>query len=156
MIEKETIALVWVMSIGIAALLSSIMLVHERTQNWSERKIVNLPHSVKEQLIDLTNKACDTVDVIPPALDCIVELLETSFADKKKKEEYCGYVNELDIKEEITDHVVIEIRKRLLDVEKEFTHGEFYLMMRLTRQLARVADHAENCGDRMRVMIARQ
>ena len=40
MIEKETIALIWVMSIGIAALLSSIMLVHERTQNWSERKIV--------------------------------------------------------------------------------------------------------------------
>lgn len=40
MIEKEAIALIWVMSIGIAALLSSIMLVHERTQNWSERKIV--------------------------------------------------------------------------------------------------------------------
>lgn len=40
MIEKETIALIWVMSIGIAALLSSIMLVHERTQDWSERKIV--------------------------------------------------------------------------------------------------------------------
>ncbi|MFH1774214.1 MAG: TIGR00153 family protein [Methanobacteriota archaeon] len=119
-------------------------------------KRMKLPHSIKEQLIDLTNKACDTVDVIPPALDCIIELLETSFADEKKKEEYCGYVNELDIKEEITDHAVIEMRKRLFDMEKEFTHGEFYLMMRLTRQLARIADHAENCGDRMRVMVARQ
>lgn len=48
------------------------------------------------------------------------------------------------------------MRKRLFDVEKEFTYGEFYLMMHVMNILARIADHAENCGDRMRLMIARQ
>lgn len=39
--EKEVIAIVWVLGIGVAALLSSIMLVSPRTKNWSELKIVS-------------------------------------------------------------------------------------------------------------------
>lgn len=46
---------------------------------------MKLPDSIKEQLLDLTNKACDTVDIVPLALGYMIELLETSFADKKRK-----------------------------------------------------------------------
>ncbi len=129
--------------------------IEETVLNLSLKRM-KLSGSIKEQLLDLTNKACDTVDVVPLALGYMIELLETSFADKKKKEKCHEYINELDKKEGATDHVAIEMRKRLFDVEKEFTYGEFYLMMRVTKLLARVADHAENCGDRMRVMVARQ
>ncbi len=117
---------------------------------------MKLPDSIKEQLLDLTNKACDTVDIVPLALGYMIELLETSFADKKKKDKCHEYINDLDKKEGVTNHLAIEMRKRLFDVEKEFTYGEFYLMMHVTNILARIADHAENCGDRMRLMIARQ
>jgi hypothetical protein len=37
--EREAIAIVWVMGIGLAALLSSAMLVSSRTKNWSELRI---------------------------------------------------------------------------------------------------------------------
>ncbi len=38
-IEKETIAIVWIVGIGLASVLSAVMLVSKRTETWSERRI---------------------------------------------------------------------------------------------------------------------
>jgi len=119
-------------------------------------KPIKLPENICDGLKELTNKACDVVDLVPLALAYVVEALETSFAGGDKKDKCLDYINELDKKEGETDYLAIQLRKKLLEGEAELTHGEFYILMRVTKLLARIADHAENCGDRLRVMIARQ
>ncbi len=119
-------------------------------------KPIKLPEKIADGLIELTDKACDVVDVVPLALGYVVEALETSFAGGDKKEKCFDFINELDRKEGETDYLAIQLRKKLLEGEAELSHGEFYILMRVTKLLARIADHAENCGDRLRVMIARQ
>jgi hypothetical protein len=37
--DRETIALTWVLGIGLSALLSSWLLLNPNVQNWSERRI---------------------------------------------------------------------------------------------------------------------
>ncbi len=118
-------------------------------------KPIKLPDKIAEGLIELTDRACDVVDGVPLALGYVVEALETSFAGGEKKERCFHYINELDKKEGETDYLAIQLRKKLLEGEESLTHGEFYILMRVTKLLARIADHAENCGDRLRVMIAR-
>lgn len=51
--EKEAIAVVWVIGIGLAALLSSFMLVYPGTRNWSELRIVACSMGVSILLIAL-------------------------------------------------------------------------------------------------------
>lgn len=119
-------------------------------------KRMRFPKPIKEKLLELTDKACDVVDIVPLALGYMVESFETSFVSQDKKDKCFGYINELDKKEGVTDHLAVELRKTLLEEEDKLTSGEFYLMMRVTKLTARIADHAENCGDRMRVMMARQ
>lgn len=117
---------------------------------------MKLPEEIRNGLVELTSKACDVVDVVPLALGYVVESFETSFASKNKKAKCFEFINELDKKEGITDHLAIQLRRKLLEGEKELSHGEFYILMRVTKLISRIADHAENCGDRLRVMIARQ
>jgi hypothetical protein len=114
-----------------------------------------LPDELKADLLDLTKKVCDVVDIVPLALKGMNELLEMSFI--RRKECRCmEYINLLNEKEQLTDDLHLKISKHLFGIEDQLTHGEFFHLMRTIKVLARVADHAENCGDRMRVMVAKQ
>ncbi len=114
-----------------------------------------LPEDVKNDLLKLSSKVIDVVELLPLAVTSLNELLETSFA--KKGESKCGeYLDLLNEKEQLTDDLDLKLRRRLFEIEDRFTHGEFFHMMRTVNLIARIADHAENCGDRMRLMIAKQ
>ncbi len=114
-----------------------------------------LPEDVKDDILKLSLKVIDVVDLLPLAVKSLNELLETSFA--KKKESKCGeYLDLLNEKEQLTDDLDLKLRRHLFDIEDKFTHGEFFHIMRTVKLVARIADHAENCGDRMRLMIAKQ
>jgi predicted phosphate transport protein (TIGR00153 family) len=114
-----------------------------------------LPEDVKNDLLKLSSKVIDVIDILPLAVKSLNELLETSFA--KKGESKCGeYLDLLNEKEQLTDELDLKLRKHLYELEEKFTHGEFFHIMRTVKIIGRIADHAENCGDRMRVMIAKQ
>ena len=114
-----------------------------------------LPEDVKNDLLHLSLKVIDVVDLLPLAVKGLNELLETSFA--KKGESKCGeYIDLLNEKEQLTDDLDLKLRKRWYELEEKFTHGEFFHIMRTGKLIARIADLAETCGDRMRLMIAKQ
>ncbi len=114
-----------------------------------------LPEDVKNDLLNLSLKVIDVVDLLPLAVKSLNELLDTSFA--KKGESKCGeYIDLLNEKEQLTDELDLRLRKHLYEIEDKFTHGEFFHIMRTVKIIGRIADHAENCGDRMRLMIAKQ
>jgi hypothetical protein len=113
-----------------------------------------MPEPVKKDFLDLMKKTCDVVDIVPLAVKSMSKLLETSFA-KKKESRIMDYIVMMKEKEQLTDDLDLKMRKNLFDSEDIFTHGEFFHLMRTIKLLSRVADHAENCGDRMLVMIAK-
>jgi hypothetical protein len=112
-----------------------------------------IPEELRDDFLDLAKKVCDVVDLVPLAVRSMIELLESTF--KKKDSKVNLYINLLNEKEQLTDDLDLKIRKRIFDIEDKLTHGELFHLMRVVKLLARVADHAENCGDRMRVMVAR-
>ncbi len=115
-----------------------------------------LPLELKSDLLDLTKKVCDVVDIVPFAVKSMNELLERSLVRKEGEAEVEKYIALLNEKEELTDELDLKMRKHLFALEDKLSFGEFFHLMRIIKLLARIADHAENCGDRMRVMIARQ
>jgi predicted phosphate transport protein (TIGR00153 family) len=114
-----------------------------------------IPEDIKKDILDLSFKVIDTVNLLPLAVKSLNELLETSFA-KKGESRIDEYLNLLNEKEQLTDELELKLRRHMHEIEDEFTHGEFYHVMRTVMHIARIADHAENCGDRMRLMIAKQ
>lgn len=114
-----------------------------------------LPEGVKKDLTDLALKVLDVVDILPLAVKSLNELLETSFA-KKGESKIGEYINLLNEKEQLTDVLELKLRRHLFEIEDKFTHGEFFHITRVVFLMGRIADHAENCGDRIRLMIAKQ
>jgi predicted phosphate transport protein (TIGR00153 family) len=114
-----------------------------------------IPHEIKNDLLELSLKVIDVVNVLPLAVKSLNELLETSFA-KKGESKIEEYLNLLGEKEQLTDELELKLRKQMHENEAKFTPGEFFHMMRVIMHIARIADHAENCGDRIRLMIAKQ
>jgi hypothetical protein len=112
-----------------------------------------IPEELRDDFLDLAKKVCDVVDLVPLAVRSMIELLEATF--RKKDSKVNLYINLLNEKEQLTDDLDLKIRKHIFDIEDKLTHGELFHLMRVVKLLARVADHAENCGDRMRVMVAR-
>ncbi|MEE9594289.1 MAG: hypothetical protein V3V92_02710 [Candidatus Hydrothermarchaeales archaeon] len=52
-IEKQTIAFIWMGGIGIAAILSTLMLISKRTEHWSEKKIVSVSGTISILVVAL-------------------------------------------------------------------------------------------------------
>jgi predicted phosphate transport protein (TIGR00153 family) len=114
-----------------------------------------LPEDVKDDLLKLSSKVIDVVNVLPLAVKSLNELLETSFA-KKGESKIGEYLILLSEKEQLTDELELKLRRHMYEHEGQFTHGQFFHIMRTIKHIAGIADHAENCGDRMRLMIAKQ
>ncbi|MFQ5815316.1 MAG: TIGR00153 family protein [Candidatus Hydrothermarchaeaceae archaeon] len=115
---------------------------------------VSFPEELKQGLIDLTEKACGVVDVVPSAVESLNYALQFSFA--RRDEKGWEYIRQLDLLEREADHAELDLRRNLFQAGDKLTHEEFYLLMKVAKILGQVADHAENCGDRMRVMLAKQ
>ncbi len=113
----------------------------------------SIPAELKTDLQNMTKKVCDVVDLVPLAVKSLVELLESTF--RRKPSRVNLYISLMDEKEQLTDELDLKLRRHIFELEEELTHGELFHLMRVVKLLARVADHAENCGDMMRVMIAR-
>ncbi len=112
-----------------------------------------IPEEIKQDFIDLGKKVADVVDLVPFLVKSFMEMIDRTFKKRDSKIDlYIGLLNE---KEQLTDYLDLKIRRRIFEIEDKLTHGELFHLMRVVKLMARVADHAENCGDRMRVMVAR-
>lgn len=117
-------------------------------------KRVKIPEDLRKEILDLTAKACDVTEVVPKALASFNEVIQFSFA--KKEEAVWEYIKQLDLLEREADHAELKMRRNLFQFGDKLNHTEFYLLMKAAKILGEVADHSENCGDRIRVMIAKQ
>lgn len=114
-----------------------------------------MPLTFKKDLQELTKKVADVVDLVPLVVKSMNDLLDRSFM-RKKETRVEEYINLLGEKEHLTDVLAVKMERYLFEIESKLSYGEFIHLDRVVKRLAETADHAENCGDRMRVMIAKR
>lgn len=120
-----------------------------------EMKKILMPSCIKQSIKNLTNEACNVVKLLPPTLNSLVELFESSFI-RRKEEKVHEYISKLDKKEDETACVEQEVMMCIFEWEDKFSCGDLYILIEIVKQLGKMADHAENCGDRIRCMIAKR
>ncbi len=116
---------------------------------------IYMPQCIKDSIKNLTNNVVEVVELVPETLNSMIELINSSFL-KRKEEKVHENIAKLDKREDITAHLEVEVMKCLFEEEEVFSFGEFYVLVDVVKQLAKMADHAENCGDRIRCMIAKR
>ncbi len=116
---------------------------------------IYMPQCIKDSIKNLTDNVVEVVELVPETLNSMIELVNSSFL-KRKEEKVHENIVKLDKKEDITAHLEVEVMKCLFEEEEVFSFGEFYVLIDVVKQLAKIADHAENCGDRIRCMIAKR
>lgn len=123
---------------------------------WMSMRRHDIPAEVGEALLALLAKVSETVKAYEAAVANIHDLLHTGFIKRERDEEkeLIHRVHEL---EHETDVLSRTLSAKLLDPKMEEKLGAIsvYHLLKLTLQISKIADHAENAGDRLRAMLSR-
>ncbi len=117
------------------------------------REIRGIPKEIKEGFIKLTDKVVESADAIEVAASEINELIESSFS-RIEINKIMRIIHKIDEKEWEADRIGIELVKGIYRHEDKLKFKTCYLK-ELSYRIGEIADHAENVGDHLRVMMAR-
>ncbi len=123
---------------------------------WMSMRQTQVPPEVGAALKALLERVCDTVAAYEKAVANTHDLVETGFV-KREREEEKTLIHRVHELEHETDVLSRELSRSLLQPETEKVIGPIavYHLMKLTLQISKIADHAENAGDRLRAMLAK-
>lgn len=120
----------------------------------SVRNTKDIPEEIKKGLIDLTCMVVESVDALEAAALEITDLLESSFS-KREVKKMLDIIHKIDDKEWEADKIGLKLVKDIYRHEDKMGCGTCHLL-NISKVIGNIADHAENAGDRLRAMIARQ
>lgn len=123
---------------------------------WMSMRNTRIPDEVGDGLRVLLAKVVETVTAYEAAVANLEDLVETGFVQREREEEkqLIHRVHEL---EHDTDVLSRDLSARLLEprMETELGPVAVYHLLKLTLQISKIADKAENAGDRLRAMLSR-
>jgi len=129
--------------------------IADRAQDIAElvdqRKMV-IPESLAEPLIDLVRKVIATCEHADQVIQELDELVETGFSGREV-ERVKGLIKVLNDLETETDELAERVQRKLFEMEGSLGVGTVF-WYELIKWVARMADHAEKVGNRMRILIA--
>jgi len=96
-------------------------------------------------LFQLAGEASRAIDVMFKSVEGLILVVESSFSPEKEALE----VEDL---EASTDKTSIEIGKRLFSMKNSIHPVDLFFLEKVVRLLARIADHAENVVERIRMI----
>jgi hypothetical protein len=111
-----------------------------------------VPEEMKEDLKDFVNKVLDTYEMAMIVSSEIKILAETSFggAEAHKVTEL---IEQVKVKEWEADKAQMNTAKKLFSIEEKLDPISVVMWMKILKELGTLANHAENAGDQMRVML---
>lgn len=123
---------------------------------WMSMRRATPSAEVADGLKVLLAKVIETVGAYELAVANLKDLVETGFV-KREREEEKKLIHRVHELEHETDVLSRQVSRRLLDPksEKELGAISVYHLLKLTLQISKIADHAENAGDRLRAMLSR-
>ncbi len=119
-----------------------------------EERPMELPEPLREPLLALANRCVDTCELAGRIIRELDELLEMGFAGREA-DKVESMVGELNILEDETDILGLELSRTLFRHEDEIKPVSVMMWYRLIEWVGDLADYAEKVGDRLRLLIAR-
>ena len=118
-----------------------------------ERRM-DLPEFMKEPMLALARRSIDACDQSAKIIEELDELLAMGFRGREasRVEEM---VEELNLIEDDTDELGIELARHLFEHEDELKPVSVMMWYQLIEWVGDLADYAEKVGDRLRLLIAR-
>lgn len=113
-------------------------------ENPLDKELANL-------LFQLAREASRTIDVMFKSVEGLILVVESSFSPKSLQDEE-KEVLEVEDLEASTDKTSIEIGKRLFSMKNSIHPVDLFFLEKVVRLLARIADHAENVVERIRMI----
>lgn len=123
---------------------------------WMSMRQTKVPAAVGEALQALLTKVIETAQAYEVAVTNLDDLVETGFI-KREREEEKDLIERVHQLEHETDVLSRALSAKLLDpkMEREVGAIAVYHLMKLTLQISKIADYAENAGDRLRAMLSK-
>ncbi|MCD6102739.1 MAG: DUF47 family protein [Thermotogaceae bacterium] len=113
-------------------------------ENPLDKELANL-------LFQLAREASQAIDVMFKSVEGLILVVESSFSPKSLQDEEKEALEVEDL-EASTDKTSIEIGKRLFSMKNSFHPVDLFFLEKVVRLLARIADHAENVVERIRMI----
>ena len=111
-----------------------------------------VPEDLKEELKDFVDKVLETYEMAMRVSSEIKLLAETSFSGTEARK-VMELIEELKVDEWEADKAQMKTAKKMFSIEKEIDPVTLLMLMNIFKELGILANHAENAGDQMRMML---
>jgi len=111
-----------------------------------------VPEELKKELKDFVDKVLETYEAAMTVSSEIKLLAETSFGGEEAHK-VMELIEQLKLKEWEADKAQMTAAKKMFSIEKKLEPVSVMMWMRIFGELGTLANHAENAGDQMRLML---
>jgi len=110
-----------------------------------------LTKEIKDLIFELAENSRDSVQMMVKAVGDLQNLVESSFAPSIALAED-KLATKVETNESQTDKLSLELGRKIFSMKNTIHPVDLYFLEKLVRLLARVADHAENVAERIRMI----
>ena len=111
-----------------------------------------VPEELKEKIKNFVDKVLETYEVAMTVSSEIKLLAETSFGGEEAHK-VMDLIEQLKLKEWEADKAQMKVARKMFSIEKKLDPVSVMMWMHIFRELGTLANHAENAGDQMRLML---
>jgi len=111
-----------------------------------------VPEELKDEIKDFVDKVIETYEMAMTVSSEIKILAETSFGGVEAHK-VMELIEQLKLKEWEADKAQMKAAKKLFAIEKKLDPVDVMMWMNIFKELGTLANHAENAGDQMRMML---
>jgi len=111
-----------------------------------------VPEELKEELKDFVDRVLETYEMAMHVSSEIKLLAETSFSGTEAHK-VMQLIEELKVDEWEADKAQMKAAKKMFSIEKKIDPVTVLMLMNIFKELGTLANHAENAGDQMRMML---
>jgi predicted phosphate transport protein (TIGR00153 family) len=111
-----------------------------------------VPEELKEKLKIFVGKVLETYEAAMTVSSEIKLLAETSFGGEEAHK-VMELIEQLKLKEWEADKAQMKVARKMFSIEKKLDPVSVMMWMHIFRELGTLANHAENAGDQMRLML---
>jgi len=113
---------------------------------------MKVPEELKEELKDFVDRVVKTYEASMTVSSEIKILVETSFGGVEAHK-VMELIEQVKLNEYEADKAQMIAAKKLFSIEKKLDPVSVMMWLHIFRELGNLANHAENAGDRMRMML---
>lgn len=114
-----------------------------------------VPEALHEGLLRFSDKVIEVSELLVKAASELEHLQEATFGGKEA-EVVIAMLEQVNHGEYEADNLQTELSRRLYQIEDQTDPTSIYFIVKLFRLLGEIANHAENTGDSLRMMLTKE